>query len=143
MKYIGEQFKEKREEIGISIAEVSNDLKVDAVVIENLEDGNDKVFKDILELKDMVSLYAKYLDLDEDKLLDELNDYLFEKTSKISIDDINNSFVKMEAEEKKISTPYTADLKNKKSSNTLLIIIILLVFILLVFYFVLKKNIIG
>ena len=29
----------------------------------------------------------------------------------------------MEAEEKKISTPYTADLKNKKSSNTLLIII--------------------
>ena len=143
MKYIGEQFREKREEIGISIAEVSNDLKVDAVVIENLEDGNDKVFKDILELKDMVSLYAKYLDLDEDKLLDELNDYLFEKTSKISIDDINNSFVKMQAEEKKISTPYTADLKNKKNNYTLLIIIVLLVFILLVFYFVLKKNIVG
>ncbi len=143
MKYIGEQFREKREEIGISIAEVSNDLKVDAVVIENLEDGNDKVFKDILELKDMVSLYAKYLDLDEDKLLDELNDYLFEKTSKISIDDINNSFVKMQTEEKKISTPYTADLKNKKNNYTLLIIIVLLVFILLVFYFVLKKNIVG
>lgn len=143
MKYIGEQFKEKREEIGISIAEVSNDLKVDAVVIENLEDGNDKVFKDILELKDMVSLYAKYLDLDEDKLLDELNDYLFEKTSKISIDDINNSFVKMQTEEKKISTPYTVDLKNKKNNYTLLIIIVLLVFILLVFYFVLKKNIVG
>lgn len=143
MKYIGEQFKEKREEIGISIAEVSNDLKVDGVVIENLEDGNDKVFKDILELKDMVSLYAKYLDLDEEKLLDELNDYLFEKTSKISIDDINNSFIKTQTEEKKISTPYTADLKDKKNSYTLIIIFVLLAFILLIFYFVLKKNIVG
>ena len=57
MKYIGEQFKEKREEIGISISEVSNDLKIDSIIIENLEDGNDKVFKDILELKEMISLF--------------------------------------------------------------------------------------
>ena len=85
MKEIGEEFKEKREEIGITIEEVSSDLGKDVILIENLESGNHKVFKDILELKDMVKTYAKYLGLDDEKLLGELDDFLFEKTSKISI----------------------------------------------------------
>ena len=79
MKEIGEEFKLKREEIGISIQEVSNDLKKDVILIENLESGNHKVFKDVLELKDMVSSYAKYLGLDDEKLLGDLDDFLFEK----------------------------------------------------------------
>ena len=35
MKEIGEQFKEKREEIGITIEEVANDLKTEPIIIEN------------------------------------------------------------------------------------------------------------
>ena len=48
MKEIGEQFKEKREEIGITLEEVSSDLNKDIILVENLESGNHKVFKDIL-----------------------------------------------------------------------------------------------
>ena len=71
MKEIGEQFKEKREEIGITIEEVSNDLSRDVIVIENLENGNHKVFRDILDLKDMFRIYARYLGLDDEKILTE------------------------------------------------------------------------
>ena len=54
MKEIGESFKEKREEIGITLEEVSKDLGIKEVLLENLEEGNAKVFKDILEIKDTI-----------------------------------------------------------------------------------------
>lgn len=141
MKEIGEEFKEKREEIGITIEEVANDLNKDTLLIESLENGNHKVFKDILELKDMVKAYAKYLGLDDEKLLGELDDFLFEKTSKISIEDIKER-IKQEQEkkknEKKVRTPYTIEFENKKSL-TLVIILTIVVVILVVFYILLKK----
>ena len=118
MKEIGEQFKEKREEIGITIEEVSNDLNRDVIIIENFENGNHKVFKDVLELKDMVRIYAKYLGLDDEKYLGELDDFLFEKTSKISASDIKER-LKEEQEkkkdEKKVHTPYTIEVQPKKN----------------------------
>lgn len=141
MKEIGEEFKEKREEIGITTLEVSNDLKKDVILIENLENGNYKVFKDVLELKDMISLYAKYLGLDDEKLLADLDDFLFEKTSKISIEDIQER-LKEEKEkrkdEKKVRTPYTLEMEKKKNL-TLLIILGLVLIILVIFYIVLKQ----
>lgn len=141
MKEIGEEFKEKREEIGITIDEVASDLNKDALLIENLESGNHKVFKDILELKDMVKLYAKYLGLDDEKLLGEVDDFLFEKTSRISIEDIKER-LKQEQEnkknEKKIRTPYTIEFENKKNI-TLIVIIIIVIVLLLVFYLLLRN----
>ena len=142
MKEIGEEFKEKREEIGITIEEVSNDLCKDVILVENLESGNHKVFKDILELKEMVRIYAKYLGLDEEKILGELDDFLFEKTSKISIDDIKERLKQEQAkkkDEKKIRTPYTIEMENKKNKTLIMILIIAL--ILLVIFYVLLKNI--
>ena len=140
MKEIGEQFKEKREEIGISIEEVSNDLSRDVIIIQNLENGNHKVFKDILDLKDMVRKYAKYLGLDDEKILGELDDFIFEKTSKISVEDIQ-ARLKTEQEkkknEKKIHTPYTLELKSEKNV-TLVIIAAIVLFILVLFYVLLK-----
>ena len=140
MKEIGEQFKEKREEIGITIEEVSNDLSRDVIVIENLETGNHKVFRDILDLKDMVRIYARYLGLDDEKILTELDDFIFEKTSKISALDVQER-LKEEQEkkkaDKKIHTPYTLELKSEKDS-TLITIIVIIVFILVLFYVLLK-----
>ena len=140
MKEIGEQFKEKREEIGITIEEVSNDLSRDVIVIENLENGNHKVFRDILDLKDMVRIYARYLGLDDEKILTELDDFIFEKTSKISALDVQER-LKEEQEkkkaDKKIHTPYTLELKSEKDS-TLITIIVIIVFILVLFYVLLK-----
>ncbi len=141
MKEIGEEFKEKREEIGITIEEVSNDLGRDVILIENLENGNHKVFKDVLELKDMVRIYAKYLGLDDEKLLGEIDDFLFEKTSKISIEDIQERLKQEQLkkkDEKKIRTPYTLEFENKKS-YTLIIILFIVVVILVLFYVLLKQ----
>ena len=142
MKEIGEEFKSKREEIGITIDEVSNDLEKDAILIENLESGNHKVFKDVIELKDMIALYAKYLGLDEEKLLGELDDFLFEKTSKISIEDIQERLKqdreKNKDKEKKIRTPYTIEFPTKKNL-TIVFIVLLVVIILIIFYIFLRQ----
>lgn len=146
MKELGETFKEKREEIGITINEVANDLGIQPIIIENLEDGNAKVFKDVLELKDVVFSLAKYLGIDEKYVSDELNDYMFSRTSKISIEDIKEQLEKTkEKEVKKISSPYTKSTDDKKKSNTFVIIAIisLSVLLIVIFYFVLKKIYIG
>ena len=142
MKEIGEQFREKREEIGITTQEVSNDLERDVIIIENLENGNHKVFKDILDLKDMVKTYAKYLGLDDESLLAELDDFIFEKTSKISVEDVQERLKeekekKEKEEETKIHTPYTLEIKNEKNL-TMVIIIAIIVFILVLFYILLR-----
>ena len=47
MKGIGEKLKEAREEMGVSIDEVSEDLKVKPSDIEEVEKGNIKALKDI------------------------------------------------------------------------------------------------
>ncbi len=137
MKEIGDRLKEQREEVGITVEEAASDLKKDPILIENLESGNHKVFKDILELKDTISAYSKYLGLDEEEFKDKLNDYLFETTSKISIEDIKDRLKKEKKEEKKIKTPYT--LETTKKSHTTYIIFLLIALILIVFYIILRK----
>ena len=47
MKEIGKHLKEKREENGVSIDEVAEDLNIDEDAIENMEDGNIRAFKDM------------------------------------------------------------------------------------------------
>ncbi len=136
---IGRRFKEKREEIGISLKEVSNDLNIEEIILENLEEGNNKVFKDVLELKNVAMTYTKYLGLDEDEIIDEINDYLYEKTSKIKLEDIKEELGRVQKkEEKKVRTPYTT-YKKVKTDYSIFIICLVLVFLIVAFYFVLKK----
>ena len=148
MKEIGDIFKEKREEIGITIEEVSSDLKIDSVLIDNLEEGNDRVFKDILELKDVIKLYAKYLGLDEQELLEEYQDYVFSKTSKIWVYDIKEGIENTKKEEeieKKIKSPYTTglDYNYKKDKNIVIILCIVLIIILILMYMIVRNFILG
>ena len=77
MKEIGTKLKEKREENGVSVEEVSEDLKVRPRQIISLEEGKKDDFKDILFLKYFIRDYAKYLGLDENELVDEFNEFLF------------------------------------------------------------------
>ena len=88
MKEIGEELKQLRKKSGVDLEEASHDLNISEIELECIEAGNAKAFKDIYELKDKVRLYAKYLGVDEDKIADEFNDFLFEKTSKISLNDV-------------------------------------------------------
>lgn len=116
MNDIGERLKETRENIGISIEEVSEDLKTAPSQIEEVEAGNMKAFKDIFSLKEFIKDYSKYLGLDSDEMLDDFNEYLFDYTSKLSLDEIKKADEedkKRKDKSPKISSPYTIDKKRK------------------------------
>ena len=63
-------------------------MNVDVSYLENIESANVRAFKDVYYMRELVKEYAKYLGLDPRKIQDEFNDFLFEHTSKISLDDI-------------------------------------------------------
>ena len=88
MKEIGESFREARETIGISKTEVIKDLNITESQLDNLEDGNINAFKDVFFLKEIIKKYSKYLNLDEDDIMDKFNDFMFGYTSRIPIEDI-------------------------------------------------------
>lgn len=144
MKDLGEYLKNKRIENGISIDEVSEDLKIEVSALENIESGNVRAFKDMYVLKDLVRDYAKYLGLDVNYVVDEFNDFLFTHTSKISLEDIQNSdLLKQKKEEKKVISPYTAVVKEKKDYSIIFKIIagfILITIILFIMFNMLNKK---
>ncbi len=118
MKNVGKLFKEKRESIGIKEEEAANDLEITIPQLENLEDGNINAFKDIFFLKELVKKYAKYLNVDEEEVLEEFNDFLFDFTSRIPIEEIEEKVKELEKQNeketrKKISSPYTQKKKRK------------------------------
>jgi len=130
MKDIGERLKEARESIGVSIEEVAEDLKLSPSQIENIENGNIEVFQDVSYLKYFIRDYAKYLGLDKNEILDEFNEYLFDYTSKLSIEDIKKESKKRKEDEHKIKSPYTIERKNERIRYIIsyIAIILLLIF---------------
>ncbi|MBR3210234.1 MAG: helix-turn-helix domain-containing protein [Bacilli bacterium] len=113
MKEIGEKLKEARESIGVSVEEVAEDLKIRPTQIENIEAGNSDAFKDVFNLKYLIRDYSKYLGLNKEDLVDEFNEYLFDYTSKISLDDIKAA-KKERSQAKRIKSPYTIERKSKR-----------------------------
>lgn len=138
MKELGERLRELRKSNGVSIEEASNDLLITPKELDCLENGNFKVFKDVYELKKIMRNYAKYLGLDESEIVDEFNDFLFEKTSKISKADIEKAMKKNEEKEDKVSSPYTKITKSRYDFAPIVLLIVLLVFISLVVYLILS-----
>ena len=134
MKEIGEVLKETRENTGLSLEEVASDLKLRPSQIENIEAGNIDAFKDIFYLKYFIKEYAKYLGLSYDELIDEFNEYLFDYTSKISLDDIKKAKKKADRKEKKqkrIASPYTIERKKRINLKIALIAILVIIACLL------------
>lgn len=112
MKDIGNTFKERREEIGIKIEEAAGDLEITVAQLENLEDGNINAFKDIFFLKELIQKYATYLNVDGDELMEDFNDFVFDFTSRIPVEEIEEKVKEIEKQEeketrKRISSPYT------------------------------------
>ena len=138
MKELGEQLSLLRKNNGVTLPEASNDLGISEKELESLENGNFKVFKDVYELKRVINSYAKYLGLDENLINDEFNDFLFEKTSKISISDIEKLKKKNEEKEEKVSSPYTKIVKTRYDFAPIVLLVVLLVFISLVVYLLLS-----
>lgn len=114
MKELGQYLKKTRISNGVSLEEAADDLELSASQLENIESGNTKAFKDVYDMRDYIKSYAKYLGLDSDMVIDEFNSFLFEHTSKISLEDIREAQKKQEEkEEKKVKSPYTKKYKDK------------------------------
>lgn len=69
MSIFGETFKNKREELGLSVSEVSQKLDIQERYIQAIEEGNLQSIPGEYYTKNFVSQYAKLLNLDGDKLL--------------------------------------------------------------------------
>ena len=149
MKEIGEFLKESRIQNGVSIEEASEDLNITIAELENLEEGNIKAFKDVYFLKNLVKDYSKYLGQDPDHILDEFNDFMFEHTSKISLEDIKEARKMIPEDDKpKIVSPYTYTKKKKFSIKkvyikrvfTVLGIILVIVGLIFIWNLISKPN---
>jgi len=137
LKELGEYLKETRMNNSVELEEAASDLEMQVIELENIEEGNIKAFKDVLVLKEMIREYSKYLGLDSDKVIDEFNDFLFEHTSKINLDDILEAVKKTEKKEKKITSPYThikVKRVNKKLVFNFLSIIIFILLLITIIY---------
>ena len=141
---VGEKLKEAREEKGVSIKEAAEDLKLRTSQIENIEAGNLKAFKDVFYLKVFIRDYAKYLGLDEEEIMDEVNEFFFEETSKIPIKEIekaSNKKRKEQEREKKVVSPYTMEEKKKSKTIPVIVALIIILLIFLIGYIVVTQYI--
>jgi len=138
MKDIGLKLKEKREENGVSIEEAAEDLKMRPSQIISLEDGKKDDFKDVVFLKYFIRDYAKYLGLDGEKMVDEFNEFLFDFTSKIPVEEIEkakeNNVVK-----KDIVSPYTNVKSDNKNGKILLLSIGFVIILIILGYFIISS----
>ena len=139
MKEIGAKLKEARESIGVSIEEVAEDLKLRPTQIENIESGNTEAFKDMFYLKYFIRDYAKYLGLDKEDLIDEFNEYLFDYTSRLSLDDIKAA-KKSKKENRRIKSPYTIERKNRISIIMFGIYVIIALLIAMIIYLIISLD---
>ncbi len=149
MKDIGESFREKREEFGISKEEAANDMEITLAQLDNLEDGNANAFKDVFFLKELIKKYAKYLNINEDEVMSEYNEFMFNYTSRIPIAEIEKKVSEIKKEEekessKKIYSPYTkVSSKGKSKSKTIILVLIgiFLVIMAIVVLLVVKNKV--
>lgn len=145
LREIGELLKEKRMENGVSIAEAAEDLGIDESALENMEEGNTRAFKDMYTLKELIKDYSKYLGLDVNDIVEEFNDFLFEHTSKISLDVIKEAKSKLQdSSEKKIVSPYTQIPKPKrdyrKFIRPIILFLCVILFLIILFSFFRPKE---
>ena len=137
MKELGEYLKRTRISNGVSITEACEDLEFSTSHLENIESGNVRAFKDVYDLRESIKIYAKYLGLNPDKVVDEFNGFLFQHTSKISLDDIVAAQKRKEEKEKekKIKSPYTKEYKeNVKVWHFVFAIIAFVVFVVILYF---------
>lgn len=142
MKEIGQKLRLKREENGVSLEEAASDLKMRVSQLESIEEGKKEDFKDVFSLKYFIRDYAKYLGLDGEEMLDDFNEYLFEQTSKISLEDIEEARKEKEEREKnmKILSPYTVVTESDKKKRYIILTIIVGIILISIVGYILISN---
>ena len=147
---VGESLKNARETSGISLDEVSKDLDIPEVLLEQIEDGNTGAFKDIFELKDYIMKYAKYIGLDTTEIEDAFNTYMFEKTNKIPMDKIEEAVKENIIEEEKdnrVASPYTKAIPKIKTTPYIIALVVAIIIMIVALFWsineIANKNTTG
>lgn len=130
----GETLKSTRELSGVSLDEVSRDLGIPVLFLEQIEDGSIGSFEDIYELKKMILDYAKYLGLNTETIVNKFNEYMFEYTSKIPMDEIEKAVrdkMREQDDEDRIASPYTRAYPKEKTLPYILTAIGIIILVVL------------
>lgn len=123
---VGDTLKNSREVSGVTLEEVSADLDIPVILLEQIEDGNMGAFKDVFELREYIKKYAKYIGLDPEELIDIFNSFMFERTSRIPMDKIEEAVKEKQIEEEKdtrIASPYTKAVPKLKTTPYIIALI--------------------
>lgn len=137
MRDIGLKLKEKREENGVSIEEVAEDLKMRPSQIISLEEGKKEDFKDVVFLKYFIRDYAKYLGLNGEEMVDEFNEFLFDFTSKIPVEEIEKA-KQNNVNKKEVVSPYT-NISTDKRVLKIVFAVVGVIGLLVIGYFVMSN----
>ena len=116
---VGDTLRNSREVSGVTLEEVSIDLDIPKILLEQIEDGNMGAFSDVFVLKDYIEKYAKYLGLDKDEIMDSFNTFMFERTSKIPMDKIEETTrenIMIEEKQDRVASPYTKAIPKIKTT---------------------------
>ena len=143
---IAEILKGTRENVGLTLDEVSSDINISSIILTQLEEGNIGAFKDLFELKKYLSDYSKYLGLNPTEVLDEFNEYMFEKTSKLPMEKIEKALkddIKQEANSNRIASPYTKLAPLKSNKGFVLSIIFVFILVVLAVLWSIKQITLG
>lgn len=146
MDEISEVLKSTREMSGVSIEEVSKDLEIPILILNQIEEGNIGAFKDIFELKKYISDYAKYLGLDPTEVMDEFNEYMFEVTSKIPMDEIEKAArenMQKIANEERVASPYTRAITKTSNKKFIFMIVLIIILVIIAIIWSVKQITVG
>jgi len=148
---IGNNFRLIRESSSVSLEEASADTEIPETALEQIEDGNIGSFKDIFLLKEYLKSYSKYLGLDPDKIIDEFNEYMFEYTSKIPLDDLEKKIAEKEREEEiekedtieQAVSPYLKPQEDNSNNKMILTIVVIIILIAITLVWAIKQVMVG
>lgn len=146
MTEISEVLRNARESSGVTLEEVSKDLDIPLLSLEQIEEGNTGAFKDIFILKENIKDLAKYLGLDSDAIIDEFNEYMFEATSKIPMKEIEKAArIRADEEEKedRVASPYTKEAPISSNKQFILTLLLIAILVILAIVWSVKQITIG
>ncbi len=138
----GKMLKSTRESSSLSLEEVSEDLNIPVIELEQIEAGSIGSFTDIYELKSMLLEYAKYLGVSTDAVVNKFNEYMFDYTSKIPMAEIEKKVrekERVQEDEDRVASPYTKQAKKEKSLPYVIVGLIITVLVILAVLWSIKQ----
>ncbi len=146
MNEIGNDFKLARLSSSVSLEEASKDTEIPITALEQIEEGTIGSFKDIFELKGYLQVYAKYLGLDANQVIDDFNEYMFEYTSKIPLEDLEKAIQEKERLEEETETneikavsPYLKPQEDNSAQKMVITVIVIIILVAITLIWAIKQ----